>query len=279
MHPSVKSPLWAAAACFLGFAAVLACAYGIAPVERLDARAFHWMRALDGGPPSSPIILRITHSADPRPLLLVLAGLFACGWALGRRWEAIGAIALVAGANLTALILQVALAHPRYHSFLGANQLGAEAFPSGHATGAASIALAAVLVAPPRLRIPVGVGAGAYVIAVSASLMMLGWHFGSDVLGGVLVSCGFFFLAVAAIRVGTAAPAGIAANRATLGLWLGLAGAFVAALATAGLIAREELLEFARLHTGATAAALAIMAISAALVASTTLKSDLSSDR
>jgi hypothetical protein len=38
-------------------------------------------------------------------------------------------------------------------------------------------------------------------------------------------------------------------------------------------------LEFARLHTGATAAALAIMAISAALVASTTLKSDLNSDR
>jgi membrane-associated phospholipid phosphatase len=278
MHPSVKSPLWAAAACFLGFAVVLVCAYGIAPFERLDARALHWMTALDGDPPSSPVILKTTHSADPRPLMLALAVLFACGWALGRRWEAIGAVALVAGANLTALILQVALAHPRYDSILGANQVGAEAFPSGHATGAASIALAAVLVAPARLRIPVALGAGAYVIAVSASLMMLSWHFGSDVLGGVLVSCGVFFLAVAAIRVGTGARAGVAADRATLGLWLVLGGASIAALAAAALIARDELLEFARLHTGATAAALAIMAISAALVASTTLKSDLKSD-
>ena len=42
-------------------------------------------------------------------------------------------------------------------------------------------------------------------IAVSTSLLVLGWHFPSDVLGGLLVSSGFFFLAVAAIASGTAA--------------------------------------------------------------------------
>ena len=274
MGPSVRSPLLAAAACFLGFAAVLACAYGIAPIGRLDANALHWMRGLDGGPPSSPIVLELTHSADPRPLMLALAVLFAWGWAMGRRPEALGAVALVAGANLTALILQVALAHPRYHSILGSNQVGAEAYPSGHATGATSIALAAVLVAPARLRVAVAFGAAAYVIAVSASLMMLGWHFPSDVLGGVLVSSGFFLLTVAAIRVSTAVRAGVAAHRDRLGLWLGLGGAGVAAAAAASLIARDELVEFARLHTGATVTAVAIMAVSAALVASTALKSD-----
>ena len=169
--------------------------------------------------------------------MLMLAVLFAWGWALGRRREALGAVALVAGANLTGLILQVALAHPRFHPILGANQVGAEAYPSGHATSAMSIALAAVLVAPARLRVAVASGAAAYVIAVSTSLMMLGWHFPSDVLGGLLVSSGFFFLAVAAIRVGAAGRAGVAAQRVRLALSPGLGGAAVAVLAAAGLIA------------------------------------------
>ena len=116
MRPSARSPLLAAAACFLAFAVVLACAYAIAPIERLDAIALHGLRALDGGPAGLANVAR-SHSADPLPLLVVLAVLFAWGWALGRRREAIAAVALVAGANLIALILKVALAHPRYHPF------------------------------------------------------------------------------------------------------------------------------------------------------------------
>jgi membrane-associated phospholipid phosphatase len=279
---TARSPLLAAAACFVAFAAVLACAYAIAPIGRLDATALHGLTALNG-PFFSPIGHVITHSADPLPLTVMLAALFAWGWVAGRRREALAAVALVAGANLTGLILKVALAHPRIHPILGGHQVDAEAYPSGHATSAMSLALAAVLVAPPRLRsnphvrVAVASGAAAYVIAVSTSLLVLGWHFPSDVLGGLLIASGFFFGAVAAIRAGAAGRAGAAAQRVGLAVSPGLGGAAVAVLAAAGLIAlsqADELLAFARLHTAATVAALAIMAVSMGLVASATLISD-----
>ena len=276
MRLTARSPLLAAAACFLAFVAVLACAYAIAPIGRLDAIALNGLMGLDG-PFPYPVDHVLTRSADPQPVLLMLAALFAWGWALGRRREALGAVALVAGANLTGLILQVALAHPRFHPILAGNQVGAEAYPSGHATSAMSIALAAVLVAPVRLRVAVASGAAAYVIAVSTSLMVLGWHFPSDVLGGLLLSSGFFFLAVAAIRVGAARQVGVAAQRVRLALSPGLGGAAVAVLAAAGLIAlsrADELLAFARLNTVATVTALAVMAVSAGLVASAAMISD-----
>jgi membrane-associated phospholipid phosphatase len=276
MRPTARSPLLAAAACFLAFAAVLACAYAIAPIGRLDATALHGLKALNG-PFFSPIGHVITHSADPLPLTVVLAALFACGWVAGRRREALAAVALVAGANLIGLILKVALAHPRFQPILGTDQVGAEAYPSGHATSAMSIALAAVLVAPARLRVAVASVAAAYATAVSTSLLVLGWHFPSDVLGGLLIASGFFFGVIAAIRPGAAGRAGAAAQRVGLVFSPGLGGVAVAVLAGVGVIAlsrADELLAFARLHTVATVTALAIMAVSAGLVASATLISD-----
>jgi membrane-associated phospholipid phosphatase len=276
MRPSVRSPLLAAAACFLGFVVVLVCAYAIAPVGRLDAIALGGLMTLDGQPFYS-LAVNVVHTADPLPLMVMLAGLVACGWVLGRRREALAAVALVAGANLTGLILQAALAHPRFHPILGADQVGPAAYPSGHATTAMSIALAAVLVAPPRLRVAVAAGAAAYGIAVSISLVVLGWHFASDVLGGMLLSSGFFFLALALTRVAPGRRAGVAARRVRLALSPGLGAAAAAGLVAAGLIAlsrADELLAFARLHTVATVTALAVMAVSAGLVASATLISD-----
>jgi membrane-associated phospholipid phosphatase len=276
MRLTARSPLLASAACFLAFGALLVCAYAIGPLGRLDATALHGLTALQG-PVSQAVGDPITRSADPLPVAVVLAALFAWGWSLGRRREALAAVALVAGANLTGLILQVALAHPRYNSILGTTQVGAEAYPSGHATSAMSIALAAVLVAPARLRVAVAAGAAAYAIAVSTSLMVLGWHFPSDVLGGLLIASGFFFGVVAASRAGAARRAGVAVHKVGLALSPGLGGAAVAVLAAAGLLAlarADELLAFARLHTAAAVTALAVMAVSAGLVASATLISD-----
>ena len=273
MRASVRSPLLAAAACFLGFGVVLVCAYAIAPIGRLDAIALHGLTALDNSVSDLPAHVAV-HSADPLPLLVVLAALFTWGWGLGRRREAIAAAGLVAGANLVGLGLKVALSHPRFHTLLGGDQVGTEAFPSGHATSAMSIALAAVLVAPARVRVVVASVAAAYVIAVATSLLVISWHYPSDVLGGLLLSSGFFFLAVAAVREGAAGRAGAVAQRAGLALSPGVGGVAVVVLAGASLIAlsrAEELLAFARVHTVATATALALTVISAGLVASATL--------
>jgi len=104
-----------------------------------------------------------------------------------------------------------------------------------------------------------------------------GWHFPSDVLGGLLLASGFFFGTVAASRAGVAGRAGFAAHRVRLAFspWLGAAA--VAGGAGVGVIAlarADDLLAFARLHTAATVTALAIMAVSAGLVASAALISD-----
>jgi membrane-associated phospholipid phosphatase len=273
MRKSARGPLLAAAACSVAFGVVLACAYAIAPLERWDATALHGLNNLRGFL-SRTVGEGMVHSADPLPLIVVLAALFAWGWALERRREAFAALALVATANLSGLILQIALAHPRIHPILGNDQVGAEAYPSGHATSAMSIALAAVLVAPARLRVAVAATAAAYVVGVSTFLVVLGWHFPSDVLGGLLLSSCFFFLTVAAIRAGAAGHAGAAAQRVKLALSPGLGWSAVALAAGVGVVAltrADELLEFARMHTVAAVTALVLMAVSAGLVASATL--------
>ena len=272
MGRSARGPLLAAAACFLAFGIVLACAYAIAPIERWDATALHGLRGLNSYDVGEPL----AHAADPLPIVLALAALLAWGWSLGRRREALAALALVVGANLIGLALKTALAHPRYHAILGSNQVGADAYPSGHATSAMSIALAAVLVAPARLRVAVACGAAVYVIAVSASMLVLGWHFPSDVLGGLLISSGFFFLTVAALRVGTANRAGAAAQRVGVALspWLGAVAALLAGAGVVALSGAGDLLSFASLNTVAVVAAFAVVAVAAGLVASATVISD-----
>ena len=251
MRASVRSPLLAAAACFLGFGVVLVCAYAIAPIGRLDAIALHGLTALDNPVSDLPAHVAV-HSADPLPLLVVLAALFAWGWRLGRRREAIAAAGLVAGANLVGLGLKVALSHPRFHPLLGGDQVGTEAFPSGHATSAMSVALAAVLVAPARARVVVASVAAAYVIAVATSLLVISWHYPSDVLGGLLLSSGFFFLAVAAVREGAAGRAGAVAQRAgAAALSPGLGGAGGCRAGRGGLIALSRAEELARLRARA----------------------------
>lgn len=102
---------------------------------------------------------------------------------------------------------RVVLAHPRFYPVLGTDQVGIDAFPSGHATGAMSIALAATLVAPARIRPAVALAAAAYVFAVSILLLVLSWHLPSDVLGGLPVASSSFFCAVAALRGSATRPA------------------------------------------------------------------------
>lgn len=268
---TAKSPLVAATVCWVAFAGVLVLAYAVGPAGRLDADALHHLGALSS-PSFSRIVNLFLNSAEPLPLTAIAATLFVWGRMVGRRREALAAVAVVAAANLTSLLLKVVLAHPRFYPVLGANQVGADAFPSGHATSAMSIALAAMLVAPARIRPAMAIGAAAYVFAVSISLLVLSVHLPSDVLGGLLVSSSFFFCAVAALRRNASrvnrlrgqAPTRLSVSSKVCGVALTLLfGICVVLLANS-----EEFLAFARMHTTATATALAVMVISAGLVAS-----------
>jgi membrane-associated phospholipid phosphatase len=195
----IKTPAFACLACALALALLAIAAYTFAPVERLDARALiHFSLPFESRPHRAAD--GIARLADPVPLLAML--LAACGFALalGRRREAVAAVVVVAGANLTTQVLKGLLAHPRYQLGAEYHQPWSDAFPSGHTTAAASIAVALMLVAPRSLLSWAALAGVAFAGAVGASVVALEWHYPSDVLGGVLVAAGWGFAALAALR-------------------------------------------------------------------------------
>jgi membrane-associated phospholipid phosphatase len=207
---NVKAPLSAWIACAGALVLLAMVAYGIDAAQHADATLLaKFVAYRDSGVGSLANL--IAHLADPLSLLLMLA--CACGIALrrGRPLDAVAAVAVVAGANLTTQILKVALAHPRFQAVLGYDQPAAAAFPSGHVTAAASIAIAFAFVVARDLRAVVAVTGACFVVAIGCSVMVLAWHFPSDVLGGVLVACGWGFAVLAARR---AAAAGSSRRRA-----------------------------------------------------------------
>jgi membrane-associated phospholipid phosphatase len=196
---SVKAPLAAWIACAGALVGLALVAYGIDAAQRADATLLTKFIARDGS--FGWLAEAIAHLGDPLPLLAMLA--CACAIALwrGRPLDAVAAVVVVAGANLTTQLLKVALAHPRFQSVLGHDQLGPVAFPSGHATAAASIAIAFLFVVPHEWRPAVAAIGACFVAAVGCSVMVLAWHFPSDVLGGILVASGWGFAVLAARRI------------------------------------------------------------------------------
>lgn len=265
-------PLAAALACALALVGVLLAAYAVGPIERLDADALTGFGNLRS-PERVPVADFVAHLADPVPLLAMLAGLGALGLSWGRPRHVAAAVFAVVGANVTTQLLKVFLAHPRLQPLGG--EVSPVAFPSGHATAAMSVAVAALLVSPRRYR-PLGAAAGAaFALAVSLSIVVLDWHYPSDVLGGMLIATGFGFLGIAGVRAletvvpdaGDERPGSPAAGDERVGLEVAAAALGAAALVV-GLASAGELLDYARANTAATAAAATLTLASAALVAS-----------
>jgi hypothetical protein len=99
-----------------------------------------------------------------------------------RRFDlALGAAIVIGGSDLTTQILKKDL-FTRLDLALGPNSL-----PSGHTTVALSIALAAVIVAPPAWRATVAVGVSATAALVGVALVLGRWHRPSDVIAATFV--------------------------------------------------------------------------------------------
>ena len=135
-----------------------------------------------------------------------------------------------------------------------------------------TMALCAVLAAPPRLRPTVAAIGSAYAVAVAYSILTLGWHFPSDVFGGYLVAS---IVRAAGDRrdqrlrgrAGRAAAAPRRRRGPGDGVGAILVGLAAAAVAGGALLARpHQLLGYAASHTTFTLGALAIAAL-AALIA------------
>jgi len=269
--PRLGNPLLGACACATAFVVLVLGAYFVAPVQHADAVALNDMRVL--GLEHATLEWRahqLVHLSDPLPVAAML-GLIACaGLAWNRPRHVIAAVSMVAAANVAAQLLKVILAHPRYQSVLGPVHLPWEALPSGHATAAMSLGLAAVLVAPRAWRSVVALGAVAYTLAGSASLVVLGWHFPSDVVAGFLVAVGCSLLALACLRA--AEPRFGIDREGASGRRLARGGAELAAglalaAATLLVVLGPEGLSFLTANTTAVAAGLGIALASTVLLA------------
>lgn len=165
---------------------VAALAYYVRPLRLADAHALHRFSAY-GDTAAGTLAEIITFFAEPVPLLAIVA--LGCAYALwrGRPADVAAALVIVAGANLTTQALKHLFAHERFEDFL-TNPPDLTTFPSGHVTGAATLVVALTWLAAPRSRRVVACGGAAYIVLVGFSVLVLEWHFPSDVVGALCVS-------------------------------------------------------------------------------------------
>src|SRR5258708_6105675 len=116
MNPRSRHALAGATACAVAFAALIAAAYWSPLFGRLDAAA---LRGFVGVDRLHGICSALVKFGDPLSLVLLTVAVCAAGFVWRRPRHVAAALLLIAGANLTAQLLKVALAHPRMHQLLG----------------------------------------------------------------------------------------------------------------------------------------------------------------
>lgn len=272
-----------AACCVAAFLVVLLVACKTGAGRWLDGASLQGLIGLQGGR-VSPIIAKVARLADPLPFAILTGSVCALAWfTRGPRW-ALGVAVLTPVVAATSQVLKPLLAYDRPHDFLGHAQIIREAFPSGHATASMALALALIVVAPRAWRPVAALVGGAFTLGVSLSIVILSWHYPSDVIGGYLVAATWALLILAALRAadarwpvrsgreaarrmlesgGDPSPA-----RAVVAVTLAMGG-----LAT-GLVVLERRAGVARYvehHTTATIAAVGIVLAAASVVAGISL--------
>lgn len=186
-----EGPLAAlAVACVVALAAAYVVFLRTTAGQRLDQRVLDQHHLDEHALSTRPAALAI-HSLlgtiSEATVVVVLAMMLAM--ALLRRRPALALITAVTigGAALWTEALKHVLPRP---ALIFADPY-INTFPSGHTTVAFSVGLAAVLIAPARLRRLVAAGAFAYGAAVGIAVVAAGWHRPSDVAGALLVATGW----------------------------------------------------------------------------------------
>jgi membrane-associated phospholipid phosphatase len=199
-------PLLAALACLVGLVVTGVLALAVPGAHVRDAAMLHGFVGLDR-PSVHRAVWYVAHLCDTLPY--ACAGLLCIALALARRrgWRALAVTCLLAVTGATTQLLKHALAQPRLEHWLP-EQVATNSWPSGHSTAAMTLALCAILVAPPALRASAAMLGGAFAVGVGYAVLVLGWHYPSDVLGGFLVAGLWTSLAVAVLhRVEAPEPA------------------------------------------------------------------------
>ena len=258
------------------FAVILGLAYGVGPVEWVDGNALNGFVSLRGTRVET-LASWIAATCDPGPysVLVAIVLVYAFVKRGPRRAGAIGL--LLVGANISSQVLKPLLAHQRdLSAWPAVDPPASAAFPSGHATASMALAYAVVLAAPRAYRPVAAVISGLFALAVSISILVLNWHYPSDVFGGQLVASFWCLVALAGLRWsqrrwperGSMRAAARGAIPATP--WVAAAVIMLGVVAAAAATQASAIASFVADHTTTVAAVAAIAASAAALLAGVT---------
>ncbi|MEU4715188.1 phosphatase PAP2 family protein [Micromonospora purpureochromogenes] len=129
---------------------------------------------------------RILNAMSVVSLLAATAVIGFIALIRGRKALAVAATLLIAGANVSTQLLKYVLDRPALGIDPERDAAG-NSLPSGHTTIAASVALALILVLPPKVR-PLGAFLGvAYAAIAGVATLSAGWHRPSDAVAAFLV--------------------------------------------------------------------------------------------
>ena len=280
MRMTARHLLLVAVGCAVVFAAIFAAAYYTSQGRWLDNAALDgFLSALAPGRQTS-VASAVAHLCDPAPFLLLAAGVIALALLRRSPRRAAAAAALMLASAGTTQLLKPLLAEYRFDDSLIAptrltHPLADSAFPSGHATAAMSLALAALIVVPRAWRPATAAAGSLFALAVSFSIVALAWHYPSDIVGGYLIASTWCLVALATLRAADARwpePGTIrAAARSRLPTAVAPAAAIAAAALVAALARLDCLVGFAGDHTAATVAAVGMSLSAATLVAAVSL--------
>ncbi len=244
-------------------------AFGVSGVATIDERAIPEGLAGPGVAQAKVATARLLDTISVASLVIGALGLAAIALARRRYRQALAALVVVAGANVTTQVLKPALG--------GLDPLGGDAerhaagiFPSGHATVAMSLALALIIVMPAAARPTAAVVGVVYTAAVGVGLLFLGWHYPSDVVAGFLVATLWAAGAVAWLRR-TGPPESVApGRRLRAGVTVALVIAGLVAVGAAAAIGVRitdlgEAAELGRLRTAFVSGSIVIVALALVL--------------
>lgn len=186
-------------ACVVGFVLVLTFAYWVGPTERLDRSV---LDAISTSTDTSTnhvayVGFQVVNFRPTWVLVGAIAVLIAL--AQGRLRDAVIAAALVAGTGGLDLALKALLANPRYQPVpIGSDAYPwKDAFPSGHSAGSLAFSLAFLTVVPTSWQRRTAAAGIVFTLYISFGVLVLNYHYPSDVLGGWLLAAGWWFALLA----------------------------------------------------------------------------------
>lgn len=209
-------------------------AHEIAWLRRVDVNILLGFLALNR-PRVDWIAQAFVWLCDPSHYVVLAAVPIVIALVRGRRRLAASAFVLLIGANATTELLKPLTAGPRDHVTVPGIALTNATWPSGHTTAAMSVALALIICVPGRLRPAVSGLAALFVIGVVYSLLALGVHYPSDIVGGFEVAVTWTLLALGALWSYDAHRPALAAKLSQASARSSIAQALLPLLAVAGL--------------------------------------------